>query len=72
MCLQHINSDLESLCSIINWAGRLPINKIKLSPVRGPGRSERRGKQSWRLLGEGDASREVLKIRRVHICFPCA
>lgn len=32
--LQRINSDLESLCSIINWAGRLPINKIKLSPVR--------------------------------------
>ncbi|KAM7234959.1 hypothetical protein CapIbe_013779 [Capra ibex] len=33
---KHINSDLESLCSIINWAGRLPINKIKLSPVRLP------------------------------------
>lgn len=33
--LQHINSALEILCPIINWAGRLPSNRIKLSPVRG-------------------------------------
>lgn len=32
--LRGINSDLEILCSIINWAGSLPINRIKLSPAR--------------------------------------
>lgn len=62
LCVQFSRSASEH-SGLGSAAGDLWVRGMCLCS-RDPGRSERRAKQPWRLLGEGDASREVLKIRR--------